>query len=89
MKITTNDTLKFIKHMGIDIDDKLFTVDDLKKGMNVELEHGKKHYFTNVTNNNKIITGKIALAHLNEFPDYYERLEKLEKGARKYWDSKK
>jgi hypothetical protein len=35
-----------------------------------------------------LITGKIALAHLNEFPDYYVRLEKLEKEAEEYWEKK-
>jgi hypothetical protein len=40
---------------------------------------------TNVTNDDPILTGKIALAHLNEFPDYYDRLETLEKEADKFW----
>jgi len=43
---------------------------------------------TNVTNDDSLITGKIALAHLNEFSDYYDRLEKMESEAEKYWDSK-
>ena len=42
-----------------------------------------------VTNNNPILTGKIALAHLLEFPDYYTRLDKLEEEAKKYWKNKK
>ena len=53
--------------------------------MNVELEHGKRDRATNVTNDDMIITGKIALAHLNEFPDYYTRLVKMEKEADKFW----
>lgn len=56
-----------------------FDVDQFRKGLNVELEHGKISHSTNVTNDDSIITGKIALAHLNEFPDYYDRLEKLER----------
>ena len=28
-------------------------------------------------------TGKIALAHLNEFPDYYTRLERMEEQAKR------
>ena len=62
-----------------------FNVDQFRKGMNVELEHGKIDEHTNVSNDDPIITGKIALAHLNEFPDYYDRLEKMEKEADKFW----
>ena len=56
-----------------------FDVDQFRRGMDVELEHGKRDPSTNVTNDVALITGKIALAHLNEFPDYYDRLEKMEK----------
>jgi len=56
------------------------------QGMNVELEHGLRSPLTNVTNDNPLMTGKIALAHLEEFPDYYTHLEKLEKEAEKYWE---
>ncbi len=57
-------------------------------GMDVELEHGKINELTNVTNDDPLLTGKIALAHLNEFSDYYDRLENMEKEAEKYWDNK-
>lgn len=63
-----------------------FDVDQFKRGMNVELEHGKVDSNTNVSNDNPLITGKIALAHLNEFPDYYDRLEEMEKEAEEYWE---
>jgi hypothetical protein len=53
--------------------------------MNVELEHGIRDPFANVTNDDIILTGKIALAHLNEFPDYYTRLKKMEDEAEKFW----
>ena len=43
-----------------------------------ELEHARRDPATNVTGDDPIVTGKIALAHLNEFPDYYTRLEKME-----------
>ena len=55
----------------------------------VELEHGTVNQETNVTNDDPVKTGKIALAHLTEFPDYYTRLAKLEEGAKSFWDSKK
>ena len=50
-----------------------FTVEDLKTGINIELEHGLIDPKTNVTDNSLILTMKIALAHLNEFPDYYNK----------------
>jgi hypothetical protein len=50
-------------------------------GMDVELEHGRFDEATNVTDDDPIFTGKIALAHLNEFPDYYTRLQKMEREA--------
>lgn len=58
-----------------------FDVDQFRRGMNVELEHGTVNSDTNVTNDDPLMTGKIALAHLNEFSDYYTRLEKMEKEA--------
>jgi len=56
--------------------------------MDVELEHGLCAPETNVTGDDPLTTGKIALAHLNEFPDYYDRLRKLEEEAEKHWDHK-
>ena len=61
-----------------------FDVDQFRRGMDVELEHGTRDLTTNVTNNDPIMTGKIALAHLNEFPDYYDRLKEMEEKARSY-----
>lgn len=58
-----------------------FDVDQFRRGMNVELEHGTVDKNTNVTDDDAIMTGKIALAHLNEFADYYDRLEKMEEEA--------
>jgi len=58
-----------------------FDVEQFRAGMDVELEHGLIDPHTNVTNDDPLTTGKIALAHLNELPDYYTRLEKMEKEA--------
>ena len=58
-----------------------FDVEQYRMGLDVELEHGLVDHATNVTNDDEIMTGKIALAHLNEFPDYYTRLEKMEREA--------
>lgn len=48
-----------------------FTIEEFLDGMNIELEHGRINPNTNVTNDDLILTAKIALAHLNEFPNYY------------------
>ncbi|MCX6790994.1 MAG: hypothetical protein NTV62_02245 [Candidatus Gribaldobacteria bacterium] len=73
---------------GLGVDWSKFEVEQFKFGMEVELEHGLRDSQTNVTNDDSIITGKIALAHLKEFPDYYLRLKKLEEEAEKYWENK-
>jgi len=65
-----------------------FDVNQFRAGMDVELEHGLIDSHTNVSNDNPLITGKIALAHLNEFPDYYDRLEKMEQEAEAFWEKK-
>ena len=57
-----------------------------RRGMDVELEHGTRDSLTNVTNDDLLMIGKIALAHLNEFPDYYDRLKKMEREAKKFWE---
>ena len=50
-----------------------FSANDLFEGINVEMEHGTKNINTNITNDDLIMTSKIALAHLNEFPNYYNK----------------
>ena len=64
-------------------------LDEFRAGLGVELEHGARDPETNVTDDDEILTGKIALAHLKEFADYYTRLEQLEKDAEEYWASKR
>jgi hypothetical protein len=65
----------------IGVDFNKIDVDQFSKGLSVELEHGARDPETNVTNNDLIMTGKIAWAHLKELPDYYTRLEKMEAEA--------
>ena len=65
-----------------------FNVEQFRMGMEVELEHGTINPLTNVTNNDLLITSKIALAHLAEYPDYYTRLKKMEAEAKEYWKSR-
>jgi hypothetical protein len=69
--------------IGIDWKKSKFDVKEFWAGIHVELEHGRSDAVTNVTNDDPIMTGKIALAHLREFPDYYRRLEKIRKRAEK------
>lgn len=65
-----------------------FDVEQFRMGLDVELEHGTVDPHTNVTNDDPLTTGKIALAHLNEFPDYYTRLEKMEDEAEEFWEKR-
>lgn len=86
---TKEEALKIAKFLKLDFNKEKFDLAEFFKGVNVELEHGTRFPRANVTNNDPVLTGKIALAHLLEFPDYYTRLEKLEKEANKYWSNKK
>jgi hypothetical protein len=76
-------TAEEAKRIGesLGIDWSKFDVEQYRMGLDVELEHGLVDPHTNVTNDDPIMTGKIALAHLNEFSDYYTRLEIMEKEA--------
>ena len=83
-KIFSEDKAKEIGDK-LQIDWSKWDVEQFRRGMDVELEHGTEDLHTNVTNDDPLTTGKIALAHLKEFPDYYTRLDKMEKEAEKYW----
>ena len=69
--------------IGIDWASAPFDVAQFRIGMDVELEHGLHDLLTNVTDSDPVVTGKIALAHLNEFPDYYTRLQRMEEEAKR------
>ncbi|HNW96597.1 MAG TPA: hypothetical protein PLQ44_00385 [Candidatus Paceibacterota bacterium] len=83
----TNFTAEEAKQIGdtLGVDWKYFDVEQFRMGLDVELEHGTKNSKTNVSNDDSITTGKIALVHLLEFPDYYTRLNKLEVEAEEFW----
>lgn len=66
-----NDALYIANKLGVKFDK--FSIDDFLTGLNIELEHGTVNPSTNVTNDNLEMTAKIALAHLNEFSDYYNK----------------
>lgn len=67
---TLEDAISAANELGIQFDK--FSIKDFLVGINIELEHGLVNPLTNVTNNDLIITAKIALAHLMEFPNYYD-----------------
>jgi hypothetical protein len=81
---TTQKAQEIGENLGIAWDK--FDVEQFRRGMDVELEHGARDAETNVTNDDPLTTGKIALAHLNEYPDYYTRLDKMEAEAEAYWE---
>jgi len=84
----TGDAIQALSSAGIDISDEKYDIDAVTKGMNVELEHGQRFPDLDVTGNDPVLTVKIALAHLREFPDYYDRLEVMEREAEAVWESR-
>ena len=84
-KFTTEEAEQIGDELGLDWDD--VDLEEFRMGLGVELEHGLHDPETNVTDDDEILTAKIALAHLREFPDYYTRLEKLEDEAEEYWSN--
>jgi hypothetical protein len=87
MTVKKHFTAEQAKEIGekLGIDWSKFDVEQFRRGMDVELEHGTVDPHTNVSNDDPLITGKIALAHLNEFSDYYTRLDKMEEEAEDFW----
>jgi hypothetical protein len=77
-QFTTDEARRVGEEIGIDWSTAPFDVEQFRIGMNVELEHGLHDLTTNVTDDDPHVTAKIALAHLNEFSDYYTRLERME-----------
>jgi len=80
---TSDEARRVGAEIGIDWTAAPFDVEQFRMGMDVELEHGLHDLLTNVTGSDPIVTGKIALAHLNEFPDYYTRLARMEDEAKR------
>lgn len=69
--ISDNEILRVARYLNVDF--SKFPFEDFKRGIDIELEHGLENINTNVTNNDLIKTAKIALAHLNEYPNYYNK----------------
>ena len=84
-EFTTEEARQIGERIGINWDE--YDVEEFRMGLAVELEHGLHDGQTNVTDDDELITGKIALAHLKEIRDYYSRLAVMERDAEAYWDS--
>lgn len=82
-RTSTEEARRVGDEIGVDWDG--FDLEQFRAGMDVEYEHGSLDPQTNVTDDDPIVTGKIALAHMKEFPDYYERLERMEAEAKRDW----
>ena len=80
-RFTAADARSIGTSIGIDWESSPFGVDQFLMGLEVELEHGAHDPQTNVTNDDELVTGKIAWAHLKELPDYYTRLAAMEAEA--------
>jgi organic hydroperoxide reductase OsmC/OhrA len=78
-RFSLEEAKKIGTQLGIDFGQ--YDLKEFRRGLEVEMEHGNKTGETNITNDNEYITGKIAWAHLHEIPDYYTRLDKMEKEA--------
>jgi hypothetical protein len=78
-RITTEEARRVGDEIGVDWG--RFDLEQFRAGMEVELEHGARDPQTDVTGDDPIVTGRIALAHMKEFPDYYERLARMEREA--------
>ena len=84
-KTTTEEARQVGDAIGVDW--SRFDLEQFRAGMDVEFEHGSHDPQTDVTHDDPIVTGKIALAHMKEFPDYYARLEDMEAEAERYWST--
>jgi len=82
---TADDAALALVGADVDISDERYGLEDVRDGMNVELEHGTRYPDLDVTGDDPVTTAKIALAHLREFPDYYQRLEVMEREADAAW----
>jgi hypothetical protein len=84
-------TIEEARRVGdaIGVDWTGFDLEQFRTGMDVEFEHGSHDPQTDVTHDDPIVTGKIALAHMKEFPDYYERLERMEAEAERDWAARR
>ena len=84
-QFTSEEAAAIAAQLGVDFGALGFDLEQYRMGLDVELEHGIRDPATNVTGDDPLATGRIALAHLKEFPDYYTRLAKMEAEAEAHW----
>jgi hypothetical protein len=73
----------------IDVDWRTCDIRQFRRGMDVEFEHGLRQPQTDVTHDDPVLTGKIVLAHLMDFADYYTRLGRMEREAKRDWAARR
>lgn len=78
-RLTAAEAQRIASMIGLDLAEGSYDVEQFRMGLDVELEHGRRDPATNVTDDDPVATGKIALAHLRELPDHYDRLAEIEK----------
>ena len=86
-RTTLDEARRVGDQIGVDWD--RFDLEQFRAGMDVEYEHGSHDPQTDVTGDDPLTTGKIALAHMKEFPDYYDRLERMEEEAKRDWAARR
>ena len=86
---TSDEARAIATQLGIDFGALGCDLEQFRMGLGVELEHGPRDPETDVSGNDPIVTGKIALAHLTEFPDYYTRLAVMEREAAAHLSTQK
>jgi hypothetical protein len=86
-RTSTEEAKRVGDEIGVDWD--RYDLEQFRAGMDVEYEHGTRDPQTDVTGDDPVTTGKIALAHMKEFPDYYERLERMEREAEEHWAARR
>jgi hypothetical protein len=79
--VTAAQAARVAAALAIDWDRVAFDLDQFRRGMAVELEHGRRDPQMDITHDDPLLTGKIALAHLRELPNYYTRLAAMERGT--------
>ncbi|MGI8858448.1 MAG: DUF5661 family protein [Thermomicrobiales bacterium] len=82
-QFTGDEARRIGTQLGINWDE--VNPEQFRKGLAVEMEHGSHDPETDVTHDDPLLTGKVAWAHIKEYPDYYTRLEQMEKEAEHYW----
>lgn len=86
-RFKVEEALEIGRRLGVDWEE--IDLEQFRRGLEVELEHGRRSPLTDVTGDDPVVTGKIALAHLHEVPDYYSRLDALTAEAEEFWRERK